>query len=333
MNNDPFTQWQRLSHMLDRVDETGLKALTHEELLEFGQLYRRSVSALSHARAHGLDPERTRYLNHLVGRAYGHVYVAAPEDEDRSILTFFLQKFPGAVRAHWRYLAAATGFIALVGVVSYLLLMVNPELAWEILPQEFEFMSTLVVERHEQGGDWLPLVTRPESAAQIITNNIGVSFFAFAGGVLLGLGTLYILYYNGVMLGAIVAAFVEAPAAAALNFWGFVAPHGVLELPAIFLAASAGLMLGYALVNPGDHDRKTALKLAGRQAANIVLGVAALLVIAGIIEGFFSPTLTSELNKFLFAGALFLAFIWYLFLMPLRQPRRALTLLNVTRRD
>jgi uncharacterized membrane protein SpoIIM required for sporulation len=93
----------------------------------------------------------------------------------------------------------------------------------------------------------------------------------------------------------------------------------VIEHPAIFLAAMAGLMLGYALINPGDHDRKTALKLIGRQAINIIMGVVVVLFVAGIIEGFFSPTLIAEPIKFTFAGLLFLAFIWYLFLMPLKE--------------
>src|SRR5206468_8310300 len=93
----------------------------------------------------------------------------------------------------------------------------------------------------------------------------------------------------------------------ALQFWGFVAPHGVIELPAIFVAGGAGLMLGYALVNPGEYSRRTAVSLAGRDAVLLIFGVVAMLVIAGIIEAFFSPTLIPPVFKLLVAAVTFTA--------------------------
>lgn len=314
----PLEQWQQLVDILDRIDKRGLKSLSTAELLDFGKLYRRSVSALAYARAHGLNPEHTHFLNQLVGRAYGHVYTAESKGL-ASWLHFFTYTFPYRIRTEWPFLAAATGIITFVALFSYVLVMLNPSLAWQILPEGFEFLSEYVVNRHEEGGDWLPLTIRPSSVVEILTNNIGVAFYAFAGGIFLGLGTLYILYVNGTMLGTIIAAFAQADAVASINFWGFVAPHGVIELPAIFIAAATGLMLGYALINPGDYDRKTSLKLTARKAVDIVIGVVIMLVIAGFIEGFFSPTLLAEWIKFTFAAVVFAALLWYLFWMPLKR--------------
>jgi hypothetical protein len=118
----------------------------------------------------------------------------------------------------------------------------------------------------------------------------------FAGGIFMGLLTLYMLIQNGVMLGA--AAVAVARHHTALEFWGFVAPHGVVELPSIFIAGGAGLMLAYALVNPGEYSRRTALGMAGREAVVLILGVVAMLVIAGLTEAFFSPALISPYLKF-----------------------------------
>jgi uncharacterized membrane protein SpoIIM required for sporulation len=146
-------------------------------------------------------------------------------------------------------------------------------------------------------------------SSYIMTNNIKVSFLAFAGGILLGLLTLFMLFNNGLMIG--VAALAVARHGTALGFWGFVAPHGVIELPAIFIAGGGGLMLGYALVNPGEYSRRTALGLAGRDAVQLVFGVVAMLVIAGIIEAFFSPTVILPALKLVVAAVTFAAEITY----------------------
>jgi hypothetical protein len=113
------------------------------------------------------------------------------------------------------------------------------------------------------------------------------------------------LLKTGIMMG--VAALAVARHGTALGFWGFVAPHGVIELPAIFISSGAGLMLGYALVNPGEYSRRTALALAGREAVQLIFGVVAMLVVAGIIEAFFSPTLLPPPLKLLAAAIIFTA--------------------------
>src|SRR5579859_5094838 len=125
-------------------------------------------------------------------------------------------------------------------------------------------------------------------ATLIFTNNIQVAFLAFAGGVLFGLGTTYVLVTNGLSLGAVLGAAQFYGVAPLL--WAFMSPHGYLELSCIVIAGAAGLMLGDALLRPGLLLRREALARNARRAVELVLGAAPVLVIAGLIEGFVSPS-------------------------------------------
>lgn len=311
-------QWDRLQLLVDQIDRSGLKSLTHEELMEFGRLYRRASSDLSYAQTHGLDPNVRQYLNQLIGRAYGHVYQSKSRRFSfAKFIKFFRADFPATVRKEWPFIATATAVFLLASLVAFWATLYDPIYAEALLPRGMLEMMDRVLERHEVGGDWLPGVTRPLASSQIMTNNITVAFLAFSSGILYGLGTIYVLLVNGSMIGALAAVASEADLATLSNLWGFIAPHGVIEIPAILLAAGAGLILGHALINPGEYDRKTALKLAGRRAIRIVLGVVAILFVAGVIEAFFSPTQTPDEIKFTFAAVLFFLFVTYLFKMPI----------------
>ena len=154
------------------------------------------------------------------------------------------------------------------------------------------------------------VAVQPLEASHIMTNNLSVSFTTFAGGISAGLLTIWMLAFNGLLIGVIGAACWQANMS--LGLWSFVAPHGVLELPAIFIAGGAGLMLGHGLLFPGLLPRKQSLVLAGRQAVRLVLGIIPLLVVAGTIEGFFSPSAISVTIKFTFAAFLFALLVAYL---------------------
>ncbi|HET6315926.1 MAG TPA: stage II sporulation protein M, partial [Chloroflexota bacterium] len=129
---------------------------------------------------------------------------------------------------------------------------------------------------------------RPAMATLIFTNNIRVAFLAFAGGVLFGLGTLYVLLSNGLLLGAVLGAAQYYGVAPLL--WAFISPHGYLELTCIVVAGGAGLMLGDALLRPGLLRRRDALARAARQSIELVGGAAPVLIVAGLLEGFVSPS-------------------------------------------
>ena len=142
-------------------------------------------------------------------------------------------------------------------------------------------------------------------------NNIKVSFAAVAGGMTGGLFTAVAMLFNGIMIGTV--STLVGQNNLAFSFWAFVFPHGALELPAIFLAGGAGFLLARALLFPGAYRRSEALKLYGSQAAQLVYGIVPMLVLAGIIEGFFSPNpAVPELLKYVTGIALFTALVWYL---------------------
>jgi uncharacterized membrane protein SpoIIM required for sporulation len=124
-------------------------------------------------------------------------------------------------------------------------------------------------------------------SSQIFTNNIRVTFYAFALGAVFGLGTLYVLAFNGAMFGAIIALTYRA--GFGNDLMSFVVGHGVIELSCIFLAGGAGLLIGTALLMPGDLSRGDALKSRGMDAVRLIIGCVPVLVVAGIIEGFISP--------------------------------------------
>jgi uncharacterized membrane protein SpoIIM required for sporulation len=154
------------------------------------------------------------------------------------------------------------------------------------------------------------LAIKPMAATGIMTNNITVGFAMFAAGITAGLGTLWMLITNGLLMG--VLAVATARAGMALQLWDFVAAHGALELPAIFIAAGAGLEIARGLLFPGIMPRKESLRQAGNQAAKLLLGTIPLLVVAGVIEAFISPVKIATPLKFLLSGVLFTALVLYL---------------------
>ncbi len=317
VQNDSST-FQRLDEILRRIESAGAASLTSDQVLAFGPLYRRAVSELSAARAQGVDDSRIEYLNALVSRAYGHIYVQQPKGWP-SIIGFFMKEFPQTLRRNLQFVATAF-LISLVaagfafGVVSR-----DPGKADTVLGPRASEMIEEISERHAGHRNWMPEQERPVMSSFIITNNIQVAALAFATGIAAGAGTFFVLFYNGLMLGTIAAGVKTKGAHVAWGFWSFVAPHGVIELTAIFIAGGAGLMLGWALLCPGSYTRKVALKLAGREAFKLLLGVAAMLLVAGLIEGFFSPSMLPNAVKLTVAGMLWVLLYSYLFLAGRRK--------------
>ena len=154
-----------------------------------------------------------------------------------------------------------------------------------------------------------------------MTNNLTVSFVTFAGGIAFGLGTFFYLFINGMMLGVIAAACHQYGMSVAL--WSFVAGHGSLELPAILIAGGAGFRLGHSMLFPGELLWRDSVARGGIEATRLVSGIIPMLVIAGCLEGFFSPSQAPVWLKFTVGGLLFsLLLVWLL--KPVKgQSRRA----------
>jgi uncharacterized membrane protein SpoIIM required for sporulation len=152
-------------------------------------------------------------------------------------------------------------------------------------------MHTLIPQIEDQDL-WIdiPPDERPYASSAIMTNNIQVSFLAFAGGMLAGIPSVYVLIFNGLMLGGISGLTFHH--GVGWELWEFVIGHGVIELSMIFFAGAAGLMIGWAIIHPGYLKRSDAVVRAAREGLTLVLGCAVFLVLAGLIEGFISPNET-----------------------------------------
>jgi uncharacterized membrane protein SpoIIM required for sporulation len=143
------------------------------------------------------------------------------------------------------------------------------------------------IEHHQMWTDSI-LTAKPQESSRIMTNNIAVCFYTYAGGILAGLGTILLMFTNGMSIGVITTACTQHHMA--LSMWSFVAAHGALELPSIFISGGAGLRLASGLLFPGMLRRRDALALAGAESIRLLSGTIPLLIIAGILEAFLSPT-------------------------------------------
>lgn len=274
--------WQRLEHLLGRLDRSSLRRLHREEVRELGRIYRRTASDLAIARAESRDPRLINYLNSLVIRAHGRIYRADAQG-GRRLREFFTKGFPRTFRRTWRYTALAFSVFLLFALVGYLGTWNDPDFS--------ELMGVPSSARFNISSGqrwWLGLNDANQvGSSQIMTNNIQVMFFAFAFGALLGLGTLYVMALNGGMVAAVLALVYRAGYGHELT--SFMVGHGVIELSCIFLAGGAGLLIGSAMLLPGDLSRADALKTRGLEAIGLIMGCVPILVLAGIIEGFISP--------------------------------------------
>ena len=300
--------WTRLDALVDRVQRSGLRALTPDELRELGQLYRQAASDLATVRE---DPGSQRfevYLNRLLARAHNTIY-SAERPSASAVLGFIGRTFPAAVRAHARPCLVAAALFWGGAIVGALLTASDPDFSGKVLgPEMIE-----TIRRHEMWTHSIVAI-KPYASSAIMTNNMGVAFTTFALGITAGLGTLYMLVFNGLLIGVIgMACGLEGMS---LQLWSFVAPHGVLELPAIFIAGGAGLRLAQGVLFPGTWPRRDAITRAGREALTLVLGCIPILIVAGVIEAFVSPTELAAPLKFTMAAATAALFAVYLLRRP-----------------
>jgi uncharacterized membrane protein SpoIIM required for sporulation len=151
----------------------------------------------------------------------------------------------------------------------------------------------------------------PLATSAIMTNNLAVSFVVFASGIVFGLGTFFYLAVNGLMLGVVAAACRQY--GMSLPLWSFVAPHGALELPSIVIAGAAGFRLGHAMLFPGALRWRDSVARGGIEATRLVSGIIPLLIVAGCLEGFFSPSQAPIWLKFTVSGLLFSLLLMWLF--------------------
>ncbi len=256
------------------------------------------------------------YLNQLLGRGHNLIY-HGHRPKISAIVQFYSKTYPNIFRETLPQTLLAVAIFAVAGLGAWIVAAHDPGFSYRLLgPQMME-----TIERREMWTHSIVTI-KPLASSGIMTNNLSVAFSTFALGITAGLGTIWMMVVNGLLIGVIGAATWKA--GMALQLWSFVAPHGVLELPAIFIAGGAGLEIARGLLFPGLLPRRQSLAAAGGRGARLLLGTIPLLVVASIIEGFFSPSNAPVGMKFLLAAVLFAALLTYLFLVN-RTPAKPST--------
>ena len=274
-DNQPL--WNRLEELLRKAGRNPGR-LSTEELEEVVRLYERVNTHLSTARTHLRDPALVAALTDLTARAGAVVYGSQPRTW-RAALRFVTDTFPAAVW-HARTFVVISTLLFLIPAAGLATWLANSPVALDIAAPPV-LREAYVNDDFE---DYYSSLPSAQFASQVTTNNIRVGILAFASGILLCAPTALVMVYNGLNLG--VAAGLFAAASQQPRFWGLILPHGLLELTAVFIAGAAGLRLGWTLIDPGDRSRGDALTAEGRRAVVIVIGLVAVFVTAGIIEGF-----------------------------------------------
>ncbi|HEX9983822.1 MAG TPA: stage II sporulation protein M [Thermoanaerobaculia bacterium] len=312
--------WKELEALVGRAEVT---KLGREETHELVELYRRTCSDLNRARSYTANPEVLGYLNQLTGRAYRFIYAAAHNTPiGPAFANLVTREIPSAFRKErTSVMLAATAFLlgALFGALAVIVDVSN---ARRLIPPMFFSESPRErVEKIEGGKERIENV---EAAlvfgASLYTHNIKVSFLAFTLGALTIVGGLAILFYNGVILGAVATMYVID--GVAVFFVAWVGPHGALELPAIIFGGAAGIVAGRAILMPGVLTRGSALRRVLPNVWRMLIGTMLILVFAGIIEGGFSQFSSKSIPysiKISMAALLFTGLMIYLFIRAVRE--------------
>ncbi|MDQ2871573.1 MAG: stage II sporulation protein M [Candidatus Eremiobacteraeota bacterium] len=278
--------WDRLEQLLVRAGRGGVRALDADELAELGRLYRWVTSDLAYAQGRSYTLGLQHYLNRLTSRAHAYVYGGSLQSGRARFGSFFSTTLPQEFRRSFGYIAICIALTILWSAVAYAVVAHRPSDAYALLPAQI-VPGHITKSLHDSNFAVRPQ-NSPEMATFIIQNNIRVSILAFAAGIVtLGIGTIYEIVFNALMLGALGALFARA--GFGFDFWATIAPHGVIELTAIQIAGGAGLLMAAAILYPNRLRRKDALVKNARRAGVLFAGVTVMLLIAGTIEGFFSP--------------------------------------------
>lgn len=308
--------WKRLEAILQHVEGSGLSSLEDEQAVEFGRLYRRAASDLNQVQTFVSGEATERYLNDLVARAYLAIYGKTRIDVP-GLLRYLIWGYPAVFRRYLpHFLLAALLFVAGV-VFGYLVSWYDKDAARAyLLPPQTIRPSE---DGQEAGAYSTDQVT--EFSGFLFTHNLSVSLVAFALGITLGLGTAWMMFYNGVLAGVLAAVFVEAGQLTA--FATGILPHGVLEIPACLIGGAAGFVLAQGLLQARPWPRREEMARRGKQAILLLFGCVPLLAVAAALEAGVARAPDWFLTrgvKLAVAGVFGLLFLAYIVLLGWGRP-------------
>lgn len=285
-------QWQQLEQFVLQIHKSK-RNITGKNIDQFYALYQKAAQNLSYSQTFFPKEEVTDYLNSLVAKSHNLLY-RDQVSSGKQIGQFFSTTFIQLLTEQWKAVVIAMILFTLGMLGSFFSILQDPLHLFSLLPPEIAHG----VDPESLGSSDGEVASSFMSAA-IMTNNIRVSILAFAGGITFGLLTVYVLIYNGIIVGALAGLFWHY--GMTYEFWAYIVPHGMIELTAIFIAGGAGLLMGYKLFVPGPFSRGYQLRLQAKRSVQLLLGTIPLFIIAGIIEGFITPASISLEAKYFVA--------------------------------
>jgi uncharacterized membrane protein SpoIIM required for sporulation len=289
MNQDVFIEeknkyWEQLKELLDRSGRgQGIKEFSEDEVHLLGVLYRRTCSDLSYARSRRYEQDLIRYLNQLARRGYGVIYLVE-QRRGGELLRFFTRDFPALFRDNFKYILATFILFTFVASLGIIMDQIDARYTRALVPRQF--LEIWDREDTEENRSNFESSTFPIMSSYYLVNNFKVGVNSFVLGITLGLGTLYVISYNGLIFGALASLVIRS--GYHIRFFSFVMPHLFIEIMAIFICGGAGFMIARAILFPGDFTVKDSLNVYGKEAVKLVMGTIPMFLIAGIIEASFS---------------------------------------------
>ncbi|MGA1796786.1 MAG: stage II sporulation protein M [bacterium] len=314
--------WEALEAMLDRVHQRGFQSFDFDETNRFHYLYHQTSSDLNRIQTFSSASELTDYLEGLVSRAYAEIYSVQRRPWRLRVKEFYMVTFPTVFRRHINLFYFALAVMLLGGMLGGSAVMLDPQ-AKDILIsfphlRESPFERVL---REEEGRNKALDDLKLYFSSYLITHNIRISLLALALGITFGIGTLVLLFYNGIILGALVVDYFRYGVGAFAAGW--LLPHGAFEIWAILIAGQAGFLIAQSMLKGERYSLMARLSMAGKDILYLFLGLSSLLVWAGIVEAFFSQyhqPIVPYSFKILF-GVIEILFLMYYFGVMGRRER------------
>ncbi len=306
--------WRELESNLANIEGRDLKVLGLAGVQRFGKLYRGVSSDLIRARGERVDSSVVDYLNDLVARAYAQIYTRN-DGTGRALFRFFAVEFPRMFREERIAMTLSAAVLVLGVAFGAVAVAMDPAAVAVLIPEEHQGHTPQERVAEEERSDGHTADEAATFSSFLFTHNIQVTFVAFALGMTYGVGTLSVMFANGIPLGALAMQYHQY--GKDLFFWAWILPHGIPELTEIIVAGGAGFVLARGLILPRHRSRKEALLAESKRAARLVVGGMPILVLAGLIEGTISQIHEPRISyvlKLVFAGVVGVGVWMYLLL-------------------
>ncbi len=304
--------WDELELLLGKAEKK-LRKLTADDIIKLETLYRRVSVQLAQVTTRTRDRGLYEYLNHLSARAHAVIYLPPKRSMFAGMINFITTGFARAIARNWK--PNLISLVLLLGgmILGYVASMNDREAAYALLPRGEVRTPGATREQliehlrsNRDGGQGMKFIF----ASFLFQHNFRVGLMAMAAGVLAGVPTVFLMLYNGMMLGAFVA--VHHMKGIDAEMWAWLLPHGFTELGAIVLCGGMGLALGHAVIRPRGLSRMERLQVIGHDVALTGIGIGGMLVAAAIIESYVRQSYWSTETRLIFAGASL--FFWVLYI-------------------